>query len=580
VGLATFGPGCRTAEVLAPPTPTDTTTISERLQRFNPRGKGPLTLGLETAVATLKPDAASALVVLHDGLDNCGEDACAAVERFGKSHPLLHIYTVSFGVSAAEQRAISCLAQATGGAAIGVDNAAALDKALAVIADEVARLDTGRAPVAPDTSAAAEKEAPARREGPPRLELEAVLAEGKARVTVPVVMRLPEVIADQSTPSLAIESPPLRLHVKANVGMIEAVRDIEVAAEGTTQTTVSLEAGLVRLDTAVKKLASEAEEPVLQLYRTSGPHGSAAAPLWIARGKAIEALLPPGQYKARAEYGLARAEADITVAAGSEISTPLNVAAGRLELSAPGLPADAPITFSISVDDPKEPGGRRELGTSAYQSPAFVLPTGAYYVTARAAGSVQRRLVAVRDGEVTREALPFASGTLTVNATLNGSPSADRIEPLAFLRNVGGVQSSDGLGLALERPAPLALDRPAPLVPGRYAVTVRSMDGSLAATQQVEILAGKQRQVSIDLRSADLIVNLTQPDQSVALARCEVRNRTGEVVARSIASVPRFMLDPGDYVLACASPAGNRVARVHLAAGNPTTVAPFSSSTP
>lgn len=261
-----------------------------------------------------------------------------------------------------------------------------------------------------------------------------------------------KVLHEAVAPSFAVPLPGGGVRVEVTSGRIAITRDIEIAKEGDTVLDVALDAGIVRFDTGAKRLASDAEEPLIFLEKLSTQRtgtdvrdgGRTSTPLWIARGKAIEAMLPPGDYRAVAEYGLARAVAPVRVAAGQALNLSLPLEAGRLELATVPQGGDD-VVYRVEVDDPDRAGGRRELTRTAHAAPVFVLSTGTYYVTATTGGDEVRRLVTVRSGEVTRETFNLDLVSLEVDATINGAA-----EPRAPLT----LASSGSMKRALHRPHP------------------------------------------------------------------------------------------------------------------------------
>ncbi|MCB1521225.1 MAG: hypothetical protein KDJ37_11715 [Hyphomicrobiaceae bacterium] len=589
IGLTSFGPGCRSIDRLVPLAENEAAAITAPLDRFNPRGKGPLTAGVTAAAESLDRGAPASVIVIHDGLDNCGEDVCAAAAKLAASHPRLKVHIVSLGLASAEATAISCLPRATGGTAFTVADAAGIDRALTAIVNSVAIRDDRRR--GGEEVSQAPKQNTRRVAGPPRLVATAVLAPGKLELTVPLHWRVFDVtsgkaISEATTAKLIVASPPRKVRVLARVGLIEASAEIEIAEAGDTTVALSLDAGVARLDTGVKRLASDAEEPLIRLERLTGGDAApaadsqskglaqpTAAPLWIARGKAIEAILPVGRYRAIAEYGLANSEARFDVAAGSEASIPLLLDAGRLELSSGDEIAARAVTFAIEVDDPTQPGGRREIARSAHPSPAFVVTTGVYYVTAAAGGASVRRLVTVRGGEVTRETFPLASGTLLISASRDGRVLEDDGTVSVSLAAVG---TAPALGPDV-RPI---LGRPFELRPGGYVVELRRGGFAISERRTVNIVAGRRESVTLAVATAELTIATDTRNAPVAL--CEVRRTSGagsargDVLLRTVANRPTATLAPGAYRIGCVAGTVTRDVAVTLAPGERRTVNPFA----
>lgn len=104
---------------------------ANRLVGLIPQGMTPLTDALQLAREQI-PDTAEAadIVLITDGLENCGGDPCALAERFAAEGIALRAHVVGFGMAPGEVGALSCLPNQTGGllleAATGAELAAAL----------------------------------------------------------------------------------------------------------------------------------------------------------------------------------------------------------------------------------------------------------------------------------------------------------------------------------------------------------------------------------------------------------------------------------------------------------------------
>lgn len=579
LGLAAFGPGCRTAGVIVAPRQSSVEGIITPLVKFNPRGKGPLSAGLKAAGDAIDDSSGGAIVVFHDGLDNCGEDQCAAAAQLHAAKPNLRVFTVSLGMEAAEVAAITCVAKATGGRAFAADDPDGVVKAL----EEIANLVDTKTPA--PSSASLQETAPVSKPaetGPSRLVARARLDAGGSVVSMPLSWRVTSadgnrVLHEAVAPSLAVPlaSGPVRVEVTS--GRIAVQRNVEIAKEGDTVLDIALDAGIVRFDTGAERLASDAEEPLIFLEKLASTQtgnnahteSRPSGPLWIARGKAIEAMLPPGDYRAVAEYGLARAVAQVSVIAGEALNLALPLEAGRLELSTTPQGLDD-VVYRIEVDDPDRPGGRRELTQTAHAAPAFVLSTGTYYVSAATGGENVRRLVTVRSGEVTRETFNLALVSLEIEAAVNGAPAGREpltlsIKPLT--NGAGGKPAGERL---------VSMGWPIRLAPGSYRVTVRYGLNDATASRDVDLRPGDAQRVRIDLKTAEVSLDMTGPDGSPLGAVCELKSRQGDVIWRTVEIRPRRVVTPGQYALRCRAGAAIRDIAVTAAAGQVTRAAPFA----
>lgn len=577
IGLVTFGPGCRSTEVAALPIAGPAANATEPLQRFNPRGKGPLVAGLETAAQTFPPGAEGHVILFHDGLDNCGQNACTVAEALHRSHPGLAVHTVSLGLEPAEQQAISCLSRTTGGRAMPVGDHAALDAAVTSL---VALIGGSGPAAAPPSPAPASAPPPvAQPSGPPRLVASATLAAGKAPITMPLVWHVVDaktgtVLAEAVAPTLGVAVPAGRVRVEAKAGKIGVTRDVEIAPSGDTRAELTLDAGIVRFETGARKLASDSEEPLIRLDRladvtsaiagkpSAEPRAPGSTPLWIARGTAAEAILPPGSYRAVAELGLARAEQRITVAAGSEASISLPLEAGRLELQLAAKQSGA-VNYSIAIDDPSTPSGQRIVARSAHPTASFVLSTGSYAVTANIDGVDTRRVLAVRQGEVTRETFGDELGRLTVTATLNGGAFPAGQRPLLSLAALSQQASHAA--------TPATSGRVMSLPAGRYRVTLKAAPGGPTASRDIDIAAGADARMTLDVAAAELAITGTARTSGGTAAICDLRipgrGAGGGIVWRGVEADPRVVVAPGKYVLRCSAGLVQREQTVTLAAG-------------
>lgn len=582
LGLATFGPGCRTAGVVIAPDASSAESVTVPLVKFNPRGKGPLSAGLKVAASTIDDNTGGAIVLFHDGLDNCGEDQCAAAAQLHTAKPNLRVFTVSLGMDAAEVAAIGCVAKATGGRAFTADDPESVIKAL----DEIAKLIDAKAPVPVPVPASARVASPTPKpadKGPSRLLASARMVAGGDVVSMPLSWRVTSVdgekiLHEAVAPSLAVPLPGGPVRVEVTSGRIAVRRDIEIAKEGDTVLDVALDAGIVRFDTGTQRLASDAEEPLVFLEKLAlapQAEGSAqtdtrpSAPLWIARGKAIEAMLPPGDYRAVGEYGLARAVAQVHVVAGQALNLALPLEAGRLELSTTPAGLDD-VVFRIEVDDPDRPGGRRELAETAHGAPAFVLSTGTYYVTAATRGEDVRRLVTVRSGEVTRESFKLALVSLEVEAMVNGVPAGH--EPLTLAIK----PLADGANGQATTERHVSMGWPIRLAPGKYRLTLRHGLNDAATSRDIELGAVGVQRVRIDLKTAEVMLDTSGPDGSPLGAVCEMKSEAGNVIWRTVESRPSHVVAPGQYALRCRVGGTVRDVAVTAAAGQVTRVAPFA----
>ncbi|MEL6375161.1 MAG: hypothetical protein AAFR04_14475, partial [Pseudomonadota bacterium] len=242
-GIFAFGHrrkgSCDDASALLEPTPLEPKAVLAPLQKFNPKGKGPLTLAL-TKMAASYPSISglAGVIVIHDGADNCRGDPCAFASRFTRSHPGVPIQVVSLGLKPAAVEAVRCLADRTGGSYQNVTDAAQAPDAVAKawrtatqglrgfrIADAQPLIAPDGRPDA-DGAARGPQPIPAGRAG---VDVTARLAGAAGDLDVPLewsVFKVGQQAKPDTPPLLRIVSPRLRYTLPPGRYRIAARRDL------------------------------------------------------------------------------------------------------------------------------------------------------------------------------------------------------------------------------------------------------------------------------------------------------------------------------------------------------------------
>ena len=582
VGLATFGPGCRVASVDVAPEGGSLSAINNLLGKFNPRGKGPLAAGLNAAAETFSEGEIGDIVVFHDGLDNCGADTCAMAASIHTAKPRLKISTISINLDEAEAQAIACVSRATGGYAFNAKTPHDVTTALNEVASKVRAPKTSSPDQLADRAPGANSLDDQSSTGAPRLIATASLVAGGKQASTPLSWRIMNtdgnhVVYETVAPSIVVPLQPGPKIVEVKSGKISVSKNVEIKPAGGTKLDMVLNAGIVRFDTGAKRLASDADEPLIRLDAINPPSKSksgmantaAATPLWIARGKAVEALLPPGDYRAVARYGLAHASAPVTVTAGADLNLSLPLEAGRLELNT--RPASIKsVVYRISIDDTDQPGGRRELASSAYAQPSFVLSTGSYYVSAMSGTETIQRIVAVRSGEVSKEDFEFGLANLEITATLNGGrPGMDPL--LLTIQRQDADKPLTTFDLTTASPG-----KTVSLPPATYRITLQQGLHNARVSRNVRLEAGDSEKLEIDLKTSEIELDTTAGDGAMTDAICTLRAPDGAIVWRTVKIKFRAVVDPETYSFTCRSGKIVREGSITTAAGQITRVAPFA----
>lgn len=131
LGLMAYGHrregDCDDIETLMDPGPIDRDAIESKLDTITPRGKTPVGASVRVAAETV--GKSGSVVVVTDGLENCGADLCALGEDLAASDAGFTAHLIGFDVEDAGGQ-LACLAEATGGRYIPASDAASLSGAL------------------------------------------------------------------------------------------------------------------------------------------------------------------------------------------------------------------------------------------------------------------------------------------------------------------------------------------------------------------------------------------------------------------------------------------------------------------
>ena len=119
-GLVTYsggrGPACSDVKLQVPPKLGSASAILAALRSVDPNGATPLSDSVELAAHALRRLGSPGVVVLiTDGLENCGQNACLLGKRLRTWGDLIRVHVISFYLHGRKVETISCLAEATGG---------------------------------------------------------------------------------------------------------------------------------------------------------------------------------------------------------------------------------------------------------------------------------------------------------------------------------------------------------------------------------------------------------------------------------------------------------------------------------
>ncbi len=427
IGLMSFGPRCSDAEVVSPPDAGPGERLMPSVDKFNPRGKGPVALAIREAAKQVPAGTAASIILLHDGPDNCQQDPCAAAAEVAKANPKLVIDIISIGLEKADAQRMACVAKTTKGQMYEVRDASTLNAAVAE-ALRLANPDPAMGRAAPEVGLTA----PAPTEAP-GLRLTAALAGVGPALTVPVTWRVTkaeapnDLVVKRSSPELSLNVAPGSYVVEASLGLAKARQVVEVGSKGRTSAQLGLAAGILKINGHADKDGNALADPIVTVAAISeggGTSRAAETAVWIARDPTAEIVLPAGTYKVRIEDGLANKEMQVSVTPGNAVEAQMVLGTGRLELSAAangGAEAMTDVVYTLAEDDPDAPQGRRDVARSADPAPVFILPAGTYYLSAQSGAAEVRDRIAVGSGTTVKHLLTFNAVKLSVAVQVDGT---------------------------------------------------------------------------------------------------------------------------------------------------------------
>lgn len=543
VGLTLFGhrrrSDCSDVEVVSPPV-SDRTAVKDAILNLNPRGKGPLTSALRSAVGALDQSRPANVIVLHDGPDNCRQDPCAAAEEIAKTSPKIAVHVVSIGISANDVPRLSCIATATGGTFHVASDLEGLTAALDAVAKIALDASGGAAPSSEPAPEAASPGATGT-----GLQATAALAADGPALSVPVHWRISkagaaDVIAESDGASFKAKLDPGTYDVEASLGHLRAKREVTVAAGGNSGIIVPLDAARLTVTSKGERSAATSQTLIVTIDPAKPIEGQ---PSILSRKLAVPAILSPGAYTVTVTDGNVRNSKSVKLSAGDDATLAFALGAGRIELSA-GFGEDGgaidDVVFSISEDDPDSPDGRREIARSRAPSPSFTLPAGTYYASARSGDGEVHERIAVGAGDIVNRTLVLPLVTVKVSAAIGGEPASSN-DGITYR-----VTALDGERREIVRSVLPNLTLS--LLPGRYHIAAHLDAHHLKAAEEVAIEPGKAADIVLKFDAAEIDL---RPGPGAAAAGgdvfWEITDDRGTPVWRSLSTEAKAYLAPGRY---------------------------------
>ena len=592
LGLTAYGHrrtgDCSDVEVAVPLAKANVERITTYLEKFNPKGKGPLGHALKAAAEAIAeksaPGVRRSMIVITDNADNCKVDTCELSQELRQSHPGLMIHVIALGVSKEETVALACLASASGGrlfkAEAATDIAGALEQSLKLSAagpglatsPPPARSgQTAMAQQAPGNGPAAAPKPP-EPTGPPGLRLTALLAAGGAEITAGLRWRILDagtkagerrVIYTGEEASPSVDLQPGAYRVEAIFGLASTEQSVTVGAAGRTSAQIPLNAGIINVKDSGARNGASSDRVFYTLYAAAGEKDKPRA-LALSSDTMPVYNVAAGTYLIAVQQGLARIERSVTIAPGAVVDVDIPLYLGEMLLTAVATEGGAPldrVLFQVFEDDPDAAGGLRELVRSSASRPEFSLPAGSYHVVARQDGSEARELVSIKPGARISKTLVLASGRLTLSARLPAKAQG-RLEPdlISYrIERLGAVRTARGEPRTGERNEEVgrsqAPEHSLTLNAGKYKVEGRYGAINARSVREVEVKAGVAQAVAIELDAGLVTLKLSGKASGAPAERAatdvlwEILDANGRTIWSTGQMAPRLPLAVGRYVV-------------------------------
>lgn len=121
---------CTDTQVAVPLGPADPDALATAVAEVEPSGFTPISHALTQAADDLGDADNRHIILVSDGEETCDPDPCETVEQLTEDGIAVQIDTVGYGVEAAAQGQLRCLAETTGGTYLDAPDAGSLEVAL------------------------------------------------------------------------------------------------------------------------------------------------------------------------------------------------------------------------------------------------------------------------------------------------------------------------------------------------------------------------------------------------------------------------------------------------------------------
>ena len=142
LGLTVYGHrskgDCNDIETVIPVGKIDKNRVIKTVMGIKPKGKTPISRSLRKVAYEIKyTEEKATIILISDGKETCDPDPCGTAKELEKEGIDFVTHVIGFNVDKKTDKQLECIASATGGEYFSAKNAAALNKAMKVIAKKV-----------------------------------------------------------------------------------------------------------------------------------------------------------------------------------------------------------------------------------------------------------------------------------------------------------------------------------------------------------------------------------------------------------------------------------------------------------
>jgi len=335
--------------------------------------------------------------------------------------------------------------------------------------------------------------------------------------------------------------------VHAYVGNASANQEFEIAPGQLINTTISLEAGQLRLQAAMAQ-GSEPAEACFTVYHWAQDLDGKREKVTYSCTKTVYFTLDAGKYFVHTYAGNASANQEFEVAPGQLINTTISLEAGRLRLQAAMAQGSEPVEACFTVYHwAQDLDGKREKVTySCTKTADFTLDAGKYFVHTYAGNASADQEFEVTPGQLINTTINLEAGRLRLQAAL-----AEDAEPVEACFTVyHWAQDLDGkrekVTYSCTKTADFTLDA------GKYFV--HTYAGNASADQEFEVTPGQLINTTINLEAGQLRLQAALAEDVEPVEACftvyhSAQDLDGEreKVTYSCTKTVYFTLDAGKY---------------------------------